>query len=325
MQVIRPAIRHGRERFKRRFAGAMRLLAVTGFACLVVRLYQWAEPKPRTFASIGILDNSPDLALRLDRSAYTNYFGGEKSWSLWARQIDLMRPPGNAGLTNLERAEVTDIRSGMLYDLPDRAGASAQQDKHHSSAPAATFSATQGHYVIGMPLSAPPDLQLNYRVQWQFQLTGIVRLRTRQGDLLSSPALTIIQLTNLRNGKQERRILCDEGVEVTVKNIQVHANSVRYDPELRRVECIGGVRGVLPRGHARDTVQAERLFWSLPDQTILCTETATGMVDGMRFTTDGVTIDIRRHLFEGSQLHLGISSGGVDTVAARHEQERSRK
>jgi hypothetical protein len=303
----------------RMFFRLLGMMALVGLMWGVYLAYRWAEPNPEAMRAIGMTANTQDLALRMDKAAYTNYFAGQRNWSLWAERIDLLRPAGTIGLAGLQRADITDIRDGKLYDLssdrtavPRLAAVTSREARPtldpDPATPAVTFSARQGHYTTGMPLSTPPELQLNYRVQWQFQLTGDVRLRTREGNRLNAPAIAILQLTNLHTGHTERRIVCDEGVHVSVDKTQVQANSVRYDPDTRYVECLGGVRAVMPAHGGQDTFQAERLFWSLKEQAIRCPETATGVMNGLPFTAEGLNIDLKRHVSEGARLKLRLNS-----------------
>src|SRR5579871_1789767 len=98
-----------------------RLIGIAALAASIwgiVRVYRWAEPNPNALQAIGTSANTPDLAMRMDKTAYASYFGGAKNWALWAERIDLMRLPGTIGLTNLQRADLTNIRDGKLFDVP---------------------------------------------------------------------------------------------------------------------------------------------------------------------------------------------------------------
>jgi hypothetical protein len=313
-----------------RLSGIVALVGLVGGTYLV---YRWAEPNPNAFRALGMSANTPDLAMRMDKTSYASYFGGAKSWAIWAERIDLLRPPGTVGLAALQHADLINIRDGKLFDLPDgqKAGGIAGRNAHGphlagtappnavgnavDARPVAVFAARQGHYSTGFPLSTPPELQLNYRVQWQFQLVGDVRFRTRDGDRLTAPSLTMLQLINLRTNRPERRILCDEGVQVNVNKARIQANSVRYDPAARQVECLGGVRGVFPTSHGNDTVQAERLFWSLNERAIRCPETASGTLNGLPFTAEGLNIDMKRHVSESTHLKLQLPPDRDSPVA----------
>jgi hypothetical protein len=321
----------GRQRARR---ALQRIFGVAAFAGLVWGIYltyRWAEPNPNALQAIGMSAASSDVALRMDKTSYASYYGGAKSWALWAERIDLLRPPGSAGLAALQRAEITNIRDGKLYDPPNKklgggvrlatsqstttAPATSAEERASATPPSAVFSARQGHYTAGFQLAGPPELQLNYRIQWQFQLVGDVKYRTHEGDRLTAPSLTILQLLNVRTGHTERRIVCDEGVQVNVDKAQIQANSVRFDPATRLVECLHGVRGVMSGPHSRDTIQAERLYWSLNEQAIRCPESASGQLNGLPFTADGLNIDMKRHTSQGTHLRLKLPSGGDSPLA----------
>jgi hypothetical protein len=318
----------GRQRAKRLVGKGLGLAALAACVWGIVLVYRWAEPDPTALRAVGAGSITQDLALRMDNTAYENYFGGARSWALHAERIDLMRLPGGSGLTGLQRAEITGINNGKLYDLPTAATSPPTLPRHPDAPvlvalpraadlptsdlpaepPTATFSAQKGTYLTNMALTPPSDLATNYRVQWQFRMAGDVKVRTRDGDRLNAPSLTILQLINSRTGRSERRFLCDEGVQVDANNVHVYANSVRYDPATRRIECMGGVRCVLPNPRGQDTLQAERLFWSINGQTMQCPETATGVMHGMPFTTEGLNIDIKRMTFYGRSLYLRLPS-----------------
>jgi hypothetical protein len=283
-------------------------------------LYRWAG-SPSTDATLVHTVGGSTLTVRLENAPFTGYADGHKSWSLWARTIDLERPP-DSSLANIQSALLTDIRDGILYKPPTGATASAPKggtalrtppmgaapnsEDTDSSAPvgppAATFQARQGRYTIGMADSIPPDLALNYNLKWQFKLTGSVDLRTSAGDRLQSPSLAILDLRNRRTRRPERRMICDEGAEITLDKIHLHANQMRYDPTERTVECLGGVRGALKDG----VVQAERLFWSLKDQVIRCPETATGVMKGIPFTAEGMTIDMKHRVSHANHISIQL-------------------
>src|SRR5260370_440523 len=79
----------------------------------------------------------------------------------------------------------------------------------------------------------PPDLNGPFYALWQFHLTGNVDLKTRAGDHLQSESLSIMELVNRQTRKTERRMVCDSGAVITLNDIRIQANQLRYDPEAR--------------------------------------------------------------------------------------------
>jgi hypothetical protein len=275
--------------------------------------YRWAEPSPASFTASNNLSARP-AGIRLENAPFTGYAQGQKAWSLWAKQIDLQRAQG-AALGDIQSADLTDIRNGVLYQLPPEAAglepvsasssgtavspASARPPDKRKAAPYATFRAKHGHYTAGAQSSLlPPEMMPNYLVQWQFTLTDDVELRTRTGDRLRADSLTILQLWNRRTRRQERRITCDAGARVTREDVTIQANKARYDPAERVVECLGGVRGTFKGG----MVQTERAFWSLKDHMLRCPETTAGRLRDMPFQTDNLTVDLKRGLVRANHV-----------------------
>lgn len=250
---------------------------------------------------------SSNVALRMERVTFDNVAGNARNWSLWAGKIEVLRTPGAYIQSTLQRADVTDLRDGKLYALPEglSAGREIKNGPASSSTdrPAALFSARQGRYALGTIDPLPGDLPLLYDVQWQFRLSGDVHFRTREGDQLTAPELTILEMVQRRTGRTERRILCGQGADMTVKNVTVHANSLRYDPASRTVECTGGVRC---EPHAGDAVQTESAFWSIRDQTLRCPNSTSGVWNGTTFSAGNLTLDTRTNDVQGNGLELTV-------------------
>ena len=165
--------------------------------------------------------------------------------------------------------------------------------------PAATFRAKQGRYSLGTFEPVPIEIDMAYAVQWEFKLTGDVLFRTRAGDLLTAPSLTIYNLIHKRNGKTEQIVVYDDGVKMSHKGIQVTSNRLRFNPKDRTVECLTGVRGTFKEG----VVQA-RLSWPLDDETLRCPNSAAGVMDGSPFRAESLTLDIKHGLHHASHFHI---------------------
>jgi hypothetical protein len=300
-----------------------------GFAVALYFAYGWAGsiviPVPYLPGNQGM-----QVSVRMEEAPFASYIHGHKSWSLWAKQIDLEHLAGSA-IANIQSATLTDIRDGKLYALPPESAPAAlplqrptptalQQPSRRAlgtphiegltplapggpeASPTATFRAQSGVYSLGTIQSIPNDLTLLYEVQWQFKLQGGVDFQTHSGDRLRADSLTILEMINKRTRRTERRILCDSGARVTRHGVTILANEARYDPAERTVECLGGVRGTFKTG----TVQADRLFWSLKDEVIRSPETATGTQGGMTCVWDGLTIDMKRHIWHANTFHARI-------------------
>lgn len=281
--------------------------------------YRWAEPTPEMIRR-GQSPGGATASITLRDTPFAGYVSGARSWSMRAGQVDILRLP-NASLTNIQSATILDIRDGTLYDPPktvlpgpgsptttvmQAAGGGGAQ----SGPVSATFRAKEGRYSAGALEAAPADLQFQYTVQWQFRLTGDVVFRTRAKDELTAPTMTILNLVNRRTGRQEQRVLCDQGAKMKHLGIQVTANSIRFNPKDRTVECLSGVRGTYKKG----SVQADRVYWSLNDEVLRCPETATGVIQGIPFEATGVMMDIKhgRHHFD--QCYIGLNSAQADRL-----------
>jgi hypothetical protein len=320
----------------RRFLRALGWTALLGLSVGLFFAYRWAGSVTLPVAP-SLESGGPQVMMRLEGAPFTSYVNGRKTWSLWAGRIDLERLPGSA-LANLQRATLTDIRNGKLYAAPPNGAAippvtpasatefpalrlstgspnlapTATPDSP-DDLPAATFRANSGLYALGTLEPPPAEIAPLYDVQWQFKLKGGVEFKTQAGDRLRSDSLILLEMISRRTHRTERRILCDQGAKVDLKDVQVQANRVRYDPAERTVECLGGVRGTFKGG----VMQAERLFWSLKDQVLRCPETATGTYHGMPFTWEGLTVDLKRRVLTANRVHGQIRIEEEDVPSLR--------
>ena len=158
----------------------------------------------------------------------------------------------------------------------------------------------------------PPELLLAYTVQWQFRLTGDVKIRTQEGYQLNAPSITMLELFNRRTGKLERQMLCDKGATVKAKGASIQANQARYDDVHKSVEFLGGVRG----GLQKDSVQGEHFFWSLQDNTIRCPDQVSGVWNDAQYTASDILIDANRHVYTGKKLDMQLSGNAASKLAA---------
>jgi hypothetical protein len=282
----------------------------------IVLAYRWAEPSPAALSAAQTLGGG-SASIRMDDATFAGYVDGARAWSIQAGQIDILRLP-NATLTNVQSATITNIRTGTLYDPPPKrspAGGAVATRVMEADAPAvssgpvaATFRAKQGHYSVGMLETAPPDLEMLYTVQWQFHLAGDVVFRTRAEDEIAAPSMTIYNLVNRKTGRAEQRVMCDQGGRMVHKSIRITANSIRFNPKDRTVECLSGVRGDFKRG----SVQAERVYWSLNDEVLRCPETATGEVLGMPFIAQGLTLDVKHRRHHADHIHIQLKPEALE-------------
>jgi hypothetical protein len=274
----------------------------------VYRAYRWAEPSREAIRAAMNLPAAPLQTLALKDVVYESFANGSKIWSAHVDHIDLLRAPGNS-LSGLQQATIVGIRSGHLYSAPSpKRGGQPAADLSNTTPPGppvATFTADSGRYAANASDALPSDLRLLYSVYWQFQLLGNVKFKTRQGDRLAAPALTVLEMHNYRANRLERRIVCPQGADLASGNVAIHANSIRFDPASRQVECLGGVRGTL-RGRAElKTVQAESAYWSLRDQTLRCPGIVTGeWKNGADFVARDVMLNMHTHTARGASLHL---------------------
>jgi hypothetical protein len=146
-----------------------------------------------------------------------------------------------------------------------------------------------------------------FTVQWQFKLSGDVVFRTRAQDELAAPSMTIYNLVSRKTGKPEQRVICEQGGKMTHLGIHVSANTIRFNPKDRTVECLSGVRGTYKQGN----VQAERVYWSLDDEILRCPESASGTVQGMPFLAEGLTLDIKRRRHHANHIHIQLNTDSL--------------
>jgi hypothetical protein len=294
----------------RRYASRAGFLAVLAFVtyCVIV-VYGWANG-PNT---VPVINNGPqnDVAIRLTDAPFTGVNAGRKTWSLWAAQIDVIRVPG-VELASTQRAILTDIRDGKLYGVPGRdspqegSGAAAHSvaavtrspGKAESDKPIATFKADSGVYAVRELEAIPPEIALNFAVQWQFKLSGHVSFLSQSGDRMQSDRLTIFEMVSNRTHRLEQRVVFDNGATVTHKDARITANRARYSPRERSVECIDGVRSVTKDGW----FQTDRLFWSLKDRTIFCPDTTSGENKGSRFTATSLSMDLAHRITRAGHI-----------------------
>lgn len=281
-----------------------------GLVGSLILLYRWAEPS-RTAASSSVEGSHTSVAIRMENADYANYVQGRKTWAVRVQAIDLQRLPGSP-LADIQAADMTGIHDGSLYAPSREAEApltSTPEPLGDFGQPEATFRAQRGRYTAGAFQTPPAELTSLYNLEWQLKLMNNVHYVTRAGDRLTTDLLTILQLTDRRTRRKEQRILCDEGATMTHKDASLKANQIRYSPATREVECLGGVRGTFKEG----VVQTERAFWSVKEQMLRCPDTATGVIRGMPFTAEGITIDLKQrkiHANRGS-VELRTEDTGV--------------
>lgn len=280
------------------FGGAAGLLLTAG----IVLLYVWAEPHPSAMRFPFAGKSNAAYTMRMENMAFTNFVNGHKSWSVNAKRLDVERDPFGA-FSSIHNATLAGISNGALYSAapdnrPQHVSFSSRDSSLHPEQPVARFRADQGRFTLN-PTEAPSaDISLNDRVIWQFTLSHNVVFTTRDGDQFKTDAMTIAQVTAQTGGNEHQRIVCDSGATIQHQGVIVQANQVRFSPQDRQVECLGGVRV----RSKLDTLQAERLFWSFADQTLRCPEAATGVVRGAPFTATNVTIDTRRHQISANHV-----------------------
>jgi len=301
----------------RRIRRVITWCAAIGFVATAIVAYRWAEPSPRSLMNA----HSPvgaNASVQLINTPFAGYVDGFRAWSIHAGQVDVLRLP-NSALTSIQSAQVVEIRDGNLYDPPTISAQTARNTGPRIMAAgaidtdkrriAATFRADQGRYSLGALQMAPPDLEMMYTVQWQFRLMGNVVFKTRAKDELTAPSMTVYSLINRKTGRSEQRIQCEEGAKMTHLGIQVTANTMRFSPKDRMVECLTGVRGTFKQGN----VQAERVYWSLNNEVLRCPESASGVVHGMPFTADGLTLDVKRRKHHADHIHIVVDRSSLVT------------
>lgn len=332
-------------RFARQVAHAGFSWALAGvFAFGVYRVYKWAEPSAQSLAAVLTPSSGSSVNLELEDADFENFAGGAKNWSLKAGRILLERNAGS-GAANLQSADIEDIREGRLFAAPEgtkagehaapaaraaslyasslhapssvmaRPGLDAATTQSSADASAglvtATFSAQHGHYVIGATEGLPSELLLAYAVQWQFRLTGNVKIRTHEGYQLNAPSILILELFNRHTAKVERQMLCEQGAQVRAKGADLQANQARYNAASQTVECLGGVHGAMQK----DSVQGERFYWSLKDNTLRCPDEVSGVWQDTHYTAQDVMIDVNRHSYTGKKMVMQLSKDVVSKMA----------
>ncbi len=271
------------------------------FGLGVFLTYRWAEHAAPPLPDNVVRNASGRVVvMRLQNAPFTAYAAGRKTWSLHAAQMDLERLPGSA-FTEIESASLTDIREGTLYRLSTSLPFAASTSPN-DAAVSARFSARSGRYAQGRGETLPPDLALVFALRWQFRLEGDVDFKTVSGDELKAPSLTILELTNRRTGKLERRVVCDQGATIQTKGIRLQSNGLRLNPADRTVECLGGVYAAFSGG----TAQAESAYWSPQNQTLTCPGAVSGVMQGMPFQAVNVVADIRRRQLHASHANVQI-------------------
>ena len=298
---------------RRRLMVALSWCGVAAFFTAAILAYRWAEPSPAVLAARNAAGGG-GATVRLLDTPFAGYINGARSWSIRAGQVDILRLP-NATITNIQSADIEDIREGSLYEPPSirvpAAGVAVTRVMQAGGASpesgpvSATFKAKHGHYSAGALQAVPADLEMLFTVQWQFKLSGDVVFRTRANDVLSAPAMIVYSLLNRKSGLPEQRVLCDQGATLTHVGIAVTANSLRFNPKDRTVECLSGVRGTFKEG----SVQAERVYWSLADEVLRCPESATGIIQGMPFSAEALTLDVKHRRHHGNRLRIQIAPG----------------
>ena len=268
------------------------------FGLGVFLTYRWAERSPAPPEPIIRNASGRVVVVRLENAPFTAYAEGRKTWSLHAAQMDLERLPA-AAFSSIESASLTDVTQGILYRLPASLSPSASPKE---SIIAARFSARSGRYAQGRSETLTPDLALVFTLRWQFRLEGDAQFQTTDGDELKAPSVTILEMTNRRTGKLERRVVCDQGATIQTKGVHLQSNQLRFNPSDRTVECLGGAYAVFSGGSA----QSESAYWSPQNQTLTCPGAVSGTMQGLPFQAVNVVADIRRKQIHASRATVQI-------------------
>ena len=312
----------------------------------IYRVYRWAEPSPSSIAAALSPSAASNVSLELEEASFENYAEGKKNWSLWARRIAIERQ--NGGVPNsLQAATIDDIRDGKLFSSPigdrekrrqgeeetgrrgetgNREQGTGRPNTQHPTPntlpqsgsdsdpglPAATFSAQHGRYLVGSAEGLPTEMQFTYSVQWQFQLTGDVKIRTREGHQFHAPAILILELYNRKTGKAERHMLCNQGGEIKAKGATVQANQARYDEKNQTVECLGGVHAQLQQ----DSVQGEHFYWALKDNALRSPDQVSGVWQGCAYTASDILIDATQRVYQGKRVSMQLNGKAASKLAA---------
>lgn len=270
--------------------------ATLGFATIVFLAYRWAgSPIPPNLHP-GVVSSGVS-SLHMEDVPVSNSQDGRNAWYFHAGSIDIT-PQLHAGLGAIQNATITNLKDGKIFEGPNGTPVpSTSPDRRvdgmfPDSKIAATFKANQGQYALGNLMTPPSDLDSAFSVLWQFNLTGDVEFTTSAGDKMSSQSLLIYNLAKKGGGKPFLRIVCDNGAKVIRNKIQVVSNRVRYQPSDGVVECLGGVRCVFDHG----TVQTERAFWTLKEETLRCPDTASGKYDDTEFIVTESVFDMKRQI-----------------------------
>ena len=93
-------------------------------------------------------------------------------------------------------------------------------------------------------------------------------------------------------------------MKVTHNDAQMTANQARYAVSERVVECLGGARATFPDG----TLQAERMYWDLDAGMLRCPDTVTGTLQGVPFTAQGLTVDIKNRTTHANHITFQLRS-----------------
>lgn len=302
--------------------------AAVGFVAATTLLYRWAEPSPPTSSSIQPASTGSNVTMRLENAPFIGHSHGFKTWSLQAGRIELEHMPGSS-LASIENIALTDIKDGLLFPappasavspatapaIPGAAGQTAMDrlppESEVSYGPwTAKFRAGRGHYRSGLMSLPPPELAVLYRLQSEFDLAQGVDFLTREGDHFEAESLTVLDLIHKKNGRSERRILCDNGMKITRKNTQITANQARYDVAGRTVECLGGARAAFPDG----ILQTERMYWSLDAGVLRCPDTASGTLRGTPFVAQGLTVDIKKRTTHANHIRFELRSDSQEKL-----------
>ncbi len=311
-------MRHLSHRIRRRIYLALQLCAAAVLAVGIFLAYRWAGPSTN-WVPPARTGSGGGVTIRLLDTPFAGYVDGARIWSIHAGQVDMLRMP-NSTLTSVQSATIYDIRNGKLYDPPARPAAhreAAAARVMEAGGPArdsgpvgATFHAKQGHFSTGMAESAPADLAMLYTVQSQFRLEGDVVFQSRSHDVLTAPSMTIYNLVNRKTNRPEQRIMCEQGGRMIHKGIQVAANTIRYNPKERTVDCFSGVRGSFKEG----SVQTERVYWSLDNEILRCPEPAAGKINGLPFQAEGITLDVKQGRHHAKHIRIHVNSNSLDRL-----------
>jgi len=207
------------------------LLTLAAIAVLAATLVRVQRYDPGRAGLMKDASGLGDVSIRFERSRLISRCAGIPEWALTAERVDFRHAPGGP-IESYRAVEFNGISQGELYRQGRVEAAFAARS--------AVFDRSPQH----------------------LDVSGRIRVRTPDGDTLTSEALTW--------SVQDEFARFPAGAQGKVQGHAIAAPVLLFAPQKRLIQCPSGASVLLPGG----PLTTDALFWDIARRTVRCPGTA---------------------------------------------------